>query len=190
MAVIKEYKCLAHGDFDSVNGVCPHGCTTVVRAFRTAPGGRSEKTKKTDATLSRLAEKFGLKIIISGAKKDIGLAEEIKKMMKSLVVITCGRTTLKELGALLERAHLVVANDTGPMHLAVAMKAKTIALFGPTSPAITGPYGESCYKVISKNDSCDIPCYDFTCTDNRCMRTIEVEDVLEEAVRMLEEGCR
>ena len=128
--------------------------------------------------------------MISGAKKDLKLAEEIKGMMKAKPVITAGKTTLKELGALFMRSDLVMANDTGPMHLAVAMKAKTIALFGPTSPAITGPYGESCYKVISKNDSCDIPCYDFTCTDNRCMRTIEVEDVLEEAVRMLEEGCR
>lgn len=132
-----------------------------------------------------LAEKCGVRIVISGAKKDLKLAEEIKRLMKSGAVITAGRTTLKTLGALLARSSLVIANDTGPMHLAVAMKARTIALFGPTSPVITGPYGEGSYKVISKNDTCDIPCYDFTCVDNRCMAAIKVEDVLKEALSML-----
>jgi lipopolysaccharide heptosyltransferase II len=128
-----------------------------------------------------LSDKYGAKIVISGAKKDVRLAEDIKNLMKTKPIITAGKTNLKQLGALFERASLVVANDTGPMHLAVAMKAKTIALFGPTSSALTGPYGNGNYKVITKNDTCDIPCYDFTCTDNRCMAAIKVEDVVREA---------
>ena len=109
-------------------------------------------------------------------------------MMKNIPIITCGRTDLKEAGALFERSSLVIANDTGTMHLAVAMKAKTIALFGPTSPEITGPYGEGSYKVIFKNDTCDVPCYDFTCSDNRCMAAIKVEDVLKQAEEMLHDN--
>ena len=109
--------------------------------------------------------------------------------MKIPPIITAGKTTLKQLGALFTRSDLVIANDTGPMHLAVAMKTGTIALFGPTSPALTGPYGEGLYKVISKNDICDIPCYDITCTDSRCMAAIKVEDVLKEASDMLEARC-
>lgn len=128
-----------------------------------------------------LAEKFGARIVISGAAKDVKLAEDIRKLMKSPAVITCGKTTLKQLGALFEKAALVVANDTGPMHLAVAMKANVIALFGPTSPRLTGPYGRGNYRVISKNEQCDVPCYDVTCKDNRCMAEIKVEDVLKEA---------
>ena len=123
--------------------------------------------------------------MISGAKKDITLAEEIRSAMKNKPVISCGKTNLKELGALLERASLVVANDSGPMHLAVAMGTKTIALFGPTSPKLTGPYGKGSYRIISKNEECDIPCYDVTCTDNRCMALITVEDVFKEAENML-----
>ena len=154
------------------------------------PGGNWDPKRWPKENFARLADSLsknsGTRIVISGAKKDLKLAEEIKGMMKTEPVITAGKTTLKELAALLARSSLVIANDTGPMHLAVAMKAKTIALFGPTSPAVTGPYGAGPYKIVSKNDSCDIPCYDITCTDNRCMQKIKVEDVLKEAAEMLE----
>ena len=133
-----------------------------------------------------LFQRFGARIVIAGAKKDIRLAEEIEKLMNSSKpVIARGKTTLRELGALLERSDLVIANDTGPMHIAVSMKAKTIALFGPTSPELTGPYGRGNYRVINKYEECAIPCYDFTCIENRCMAAIKVEDVLKEASEML-----
>jgi len=132
-----------------------------------------------------LAEKDGARIVISGAKKDVRLAEEIKAMMKRPPVVAAGRTSLRQLGALLERANLVVANDSGPMHMAVAMKAKTIALFGPTSPRLTGPYGKGDYYVIQKNTMCEVPCYDLTCKDNECMAEISVADVLSKAREML-----
>ena len=158
------------------------------------PGGNWDPKRWPKENFAKLAdilsEKCGARIVISGARKDIKLAEEIKGMMKAAPVIAAGRTTLKQLGALFAAVDLVIANDTGPMHLAVAMKAGTIALFGPTSSAITGPYGEGRYKVISKNDTCDIPCYDFTCTDNRCMAAIKVEDVAKEAAGILETKCR
>ncbi|MBI5124046.1 MAG: glycosyltransferase family 9 protein, partial [Candidatus Omnitrophica bacterium] len=119
--------------------------------------------------------------------KDLCLAEEIKNLMKNRPIISCGKTTLKELGALLERANLVVANDTGPMHLAVAMKTNVVALFGPTSPELTGPYGRGNYRVIWKwqDEECDVPCYDVTCTDSHCMSAISVEDVFGVADEML-----
>lgn len=60
MAVTKEYRCMAHGPFDGAEAICPHGCSTVVREFRTAPGGRSAKTKGSDAALEHLARRFGL----------------------------------------------------------------------------------------------------------------------------------
>lgn len=132
-----------------------------------------------------LVEKFGAKIVISGGRKEYSLADEIGKLMKYKSVNICSRTTLKQLAAVFERVSLVIANDTGTMHLAVAMKARVIALFGPTSSAITGPYGEGRYTVISSDEPCDIPCYDITCADNRCMRSIKVEDVLSAAERML-----
>ena len=155
------------------------------------PGGNWEPKRWPTENFAGLADalidKYGAKIIIAGANKDGLLAEDIRLKMKGKPFIACGKTTLKELGALFERAGLVVANDTGPMHIAVAMKAPVIALFGPTSPAITGPYGSGNYKVIfkDKDASCEVPCYDVKCKDNRCMAAIKVEDVLAAADGML-----
>jgi len=132
-----------------------------------------------------LINKFGVKAVITGAGADKKISEAILKLTKNRPVDLSGKTTLKELAAIFERAKLVVANDTGSMHLAVAMKAKVIALFGPTSPGLTGPYGMGSYRVISKNEECDIPCYDYTCKDNICMKKISVGEVLQEAERML-----
>ena len=152
------------------------------------PGGNWDPKRWPKENFARLADmlsdKLGAKIVISGAKKDIALAESIKKMMKTIPVISCGKTDLKDLGALMERANLVVANDSGPMHLAVAMKTKVIALFGPTSPKLTGPYGIGSYRIICKNEECDVPCYDLSCTDNKCMSIITVEDVFSAVQEM------
>jgi len=166
------------------NGVAPGDLLVVL-----CPGGNWDPKRWPKENFAKLADmlagKLNAKIVIAGAKKDIGLGEDIKKMMNSWPIITCGKTTLKQLGALLERANLVIANDTGPMHMAVAMKTKAIALFGPTSPRITGPYGTGDYRVIFKTEDCGVPCYDFTCRDNKCMAAIKVDDVFAAAGEML-----
>lgn len=153
------------------------------------PGGNWPPKRWREENFARLAdilsERFKVRIVISGAEKDVGLAESIRSRMKSAAVIAAGKTTLKQLGALLARSSLVVANDSGPMHMAVAVGAKVIALFGPTSPALTGPYGDGDYTVIFKNKKCDVPCYDSTCADNECMSAILVEDVAAAAAGKL-----
>ena len=126
-----------------------------------------------------LIEKYAVKVVISGAKKDAGLAGRIKEKMKQKPVDLTGETSLKGLGALMERADVVISGDSGPMHIAVAGKTNVIALFGPTSPGLTGPHGSGNYKVIQKDVECEIPCYDLTCGDYRCMQAIMVDDVLK-----------
>lgn len=132
-----------------------------------------------------LSEKFDAKIVLSAGPNDTALVQDIKSVMAASPVAAAGKTDLHQLGALLERANLVIANDTGPMHMAVAVGTKTIALFGPTSAALTGPYGKGDYRVISKNTECEVPCYDMDCSDNRCMAAITVEDVLNEVSQMV-----
>lgn len=60
--IVKEYRCYGHGPFESSDDppMCPHGCSAVVREFRTAPGAIGEKTKTSDRALERLAKRFGL----------------------------------------------------------------------------------------------------------------------------------
>lgn len=125
-----------------------------------------------------LVEKYSAKILITGAVKDEMLVDNIVRLMRQKPISSCGKTDLMQLGALLERANLVISGDSGPMHMAVAIGTRVIALFGPTSPRITGPYGRGDYTVIWKDVGCEVPCYELACKDNRCMKAITVDDVL------------
>lgn len=132
----------------------------------------------------RLVEQYKARIIITGGLKDEQRAIQIAALMKHRPISFCGMTDLNKLGALLDRADMVISADSGPMHIAVARGTKVIGLFGPTSPRITGPYGRGNHAVLWKDIGCQVPCYDTSCTDNRCMKAITVEDVLK-AVKTL-----
>ncbi len=147
------------------------------------PGGNWLPKRWPEEKFARLADRlikeYGAKVVISGAERDLSLAGRIKEKMKEKPLVLCGRTNLKQFGALAERANFVISGDSGPMHIAVAMKSNTIALFGPTSPHLTGPSGAGNYRVIQKDIDCEVPCYDPACRNYRCMDTITVEDVLK-----------
>lgn len=136
------------------------------------------------ALADRLAES-GSAVVIAGAPKDAALAGEIAALMRSRPVITAGKTTLGQAGALFERAAVVVSNDSGPMHIASAVGANVVALFGPTSPAITGPCGKGAIAVIARQGGCAVPCYDRTCSSYDCMASITVDEVASAALRFL-----
>ena len=152
------------------------------------PGGNWEPKRWPKENFAKLADELvkrvGAKVIITGSKKDIALAEDISSMAKAKPILICGETSLKELASVFERANIVIANDSGPMHIAVSMRAKTIALFGPTSPEITGPIGKGRYLVLQKQTDCEIPCYDLSCADYKCMNAIKVEDLIEAVGRI------
>jgi heptosyltransferase-2 len=126
-----------------------------------------------------LIKRYQAKVIITGAKSDLRLARNIASLMKNQPLILCGQTSLGELAALMGKATVVISNDSGPLHIAVSQKAKVICLFGPTSPEVTGPSGSGDYTVIQKDVGCPTPCYQLGCKDNRCMKAITVDDVLE-----------
>ena len=92
-----------------------------------------------------------------------------------------GRTDLKELVALIAGARAVVSNDTGPMHIAAAFNKPLVALFGPTDPVKTGPYGwqkNKNFRVIKSGVSCS-PCFKKKCSNFVCMDNISVDEVFE-----------
>ncbi|HEV8662628.1 MAG TPA: glycosyltransferase family 9 protein [Candidatus Methylomirabilis sp.] len=93
-----------------------------------------------------------------------------------------GKTSLVELGAVLARTDLVIANDTGPMHLAAALGRPVIALMGPTDPRRTGPAGPG-HRVLSGFPQCS-PCFSRTCGNPDrlcCLTAVEPEEVLAAA---------
>lgn len=133
----------------------------------------------------RLIEEFNAKVVITGSALDMPLAREIKDLMKEKPVFACGVFNLKQFGAFAKKADLVITADTGPLHIANAAGAKKIiALFGPTSPAITGPYPGKNAVIIQKDTDCKIPCYTVSCKDNRCMKAITPEDVIAQVRRI------
>jgi len=152
------------------------------------PGGNWPPKRWPPENFARLADAlikdYGVKVIISGADKDLREAFYIKEKMSEQPVIFCGKTSLKQLAALMKKADFVISGDTGPMHIAVAMKSNVIALFGPTSPSLTGPSGKGNYKVLQKKNVCETPCYQSSCSDFKCMQSISVSEIIREFERM------
>src|SRR5262249_11548499 len=88
-----------------------------------------------------LRARLGARPLLSGGGADRAVAEEVAAGLGPPVIDACGRTSVAELGALLERADVLVTSDTGPMHMAVAVGTPVVALFfGPALPVDTGPY--------------------------------------------------
>jgi heptosyltransferase-1 len=81
----------------------------------------------------------GIRVLVNGAYETDGVANEVVRVSGGYGI--AAPTDLGELIALTRRASLVIAGDTGPLHLAAALKKPVVALFGPTNPARNGPYG-------------------------------------------------
>lgn len=149
------------------------------------PGGNWLPKRWPEEYWARLADKLiselAAKVIITGGYNDIAISQRIRDLMKGKPIIASGAFNLKQLGALCRKLDLFITADTGPLHIANVSGAKRIiALFGPTSPEITGPYPPKNTVVLSKDVGCRIPCYVVNCKDNRCMKAITPEDVIRE----------
>jgi len=93
-----------------------------------------------------------------------------------------GQTDLFELAELYRRCAVVITNDSGPMHLAAAVGTPVVSIFGPTDPALTGPYGNQ-HIVLRAGIPCS-PCFKDNCINPvkmECMHKVTVESVLEAA---------
>ncbi|MEW5768721.1 MAG: lipopolysaccharide heptosyltransferase II [bacterium] len=105
-----------------------------------------------------LAEKAGAQIILFGGKEDIALVNQIAASMKNKPIMAAGKTTLSELASFFKRCHLFITNDSGPMHIAAAVSAPVVAIFGPTTPSLGfAPYSPHSVVVEIEHLSCR-PC--------------------------------
>lgn len=132
--------------------------------------------KKFAVLCDRLNEELNMKTVLTGARAD-GILRRIEKTMTRPGVNLGGRTTLRDLAYLFGRSVLLVTTDSGPMHIAAAMGTPVVALFGPTSPSRTGPYGKG-HVVIRRDLECS-PCFLKKCDEMTCMKEISVEEVFE-----------
>jgi lipopolysaccharide heptosyltransferase I len=94
------------------------------------------------AALARRAqERFGGTALFVGGGDETSLAEAVRCRLAGPTCDLTGRTTLPQLAAVLEQADVVLANDTGPLHLAAALGRPVVAPYTCTSVRLTGPYG-------------------------------------------------
>ncbi len=127
----------------------------------------------------RLQNDLSCEVIFTGSGHDRATIEGISSMMKKEPHNLAGRTSLKDLAYLFTRSTVLVTTDTGPMHIAAAVGCPVVALFGPTAPWRTGPYGRG-HRVVRAEMDCS-PCFKKKCDHMTCMKEIMVEEVFEAA---------
>jgi len=135
-------------------------------------------------------QEAGWEVVMTGGPGD---AEAIEGILKKTahperILRLDGKTSLPTLAALYRRCRLLISTDTGPMHLAAAVGTPCLALFGPTAPGRTGPYGDH-HQIVQTQLRCQ-PCFKKRCLTaeyplHACMENIGVEQVLEAALGML-----
>jgi lipopolysaccharide heptosyltransferase II len=89
---------------------------------------------------NQLVREHQARILLIGDGQDKALANDIAGLMSVPAANWAGVLSLGEVGALAEVADLYVGNDAGPTHIAAAMGCPTLAIFGPSDPAVSGPY--------------------------------------------------
>lgn len=142
------------------------------------------------ALAERLHTELGCGVLLVGGPQDRELADAVKTNIATPLVDLVGRTTLLQLGAVLQRCPVAVSGDTGPMHLATAVGTRVIALFGASDPSRTGPVGEG-HRVLQAAGVECVPCRKRTCKHAiplECMERISVQDVFSAVSDVLGAG--
>lgn len=143
--------------------------------------------------IRRMKESLGCDVAVLGSKEEKDLAGKIVREAGVEVIDLAGELDLKELAAFLKRAALFVGNDTGPMHMAAALKVPVIAIFGRNIPGVSPvrwrPWGAG-HVVFHEDPGCD-PCYDTECpNDFRCLRAVTTDAVFKAIEEILASKSR
>jgi heptosyltransferase II len=167
---------LGWGRHDLVIGICPGA------AFGPAKRWWPERFA---ALADRLIASGGFRVVFFGSSDEVPLVEGIRSHMTREAVSLAGRDTLGSFMALAPRCAVVIANDSGSMHVANAVGTRVVALFGPTDPRRTAPSAAPA-AVLHRDLAC-APCFRTTCPypGHPCMRFIEVDDVYQAVLDIL-----
>jgi heptosyltransferase-2 len=133
--------------------------------------------------------------VIFGGKTEVNIADEIYKKVipefrtSNSLLSLAGKISLRELISLIAECDVFITNDSGPMHIAYAVRTPLVAIFGSTDPQLTGPppgVDGNNSVVITPDLSCS-PCFERTCKNNdmRCMYAITSDDVYYGIKRVL-----
>jgi heptosyltransferase-1 len=128
----------------------------------------------------------GFSVALMGSAREVAACDAVANAAPG-VVSFAGQTSLPELAALIERSTICLTNDSGPMHLAVALARPVVSIFGPTDPIWIGPYGRP-HAVLQAKLPCS-PCYlralSRCAHDHACMQQVSAGTVIERMEREL-----
>jgi lipopolysaccharide heptosyltransferase II len=160
-------------------------------AFRIAlyPGGQSSSGRdfphkrwppeRYALLANRLIGKRGGGVILLGGEAERELCFQIRENIDHPVLDLTGRTDIDGMGAVMQLCDAVISNDSGPMHLSVAVGTPTVGIFGPTSALKRGPYGAR-HRAVQAHIYCG-PCAGIggpmTGCGAACIRRITVQDL-------------
>jgi heptosyltransferase-2 len=128
-----------------------------------------------------LCDELDAQAIIFGGPLEVDVAGEVSRSMKRPPISAAGRTTIRQLMALIASTDLFITNDTGPMHLAAALDVPLVAVFGSTNPVTTSPMaGSGRFALVRHEVECS-PCLERSCPleHHRCMDLVSVDDVVD-----------
>lgn len=140
------------------------------------------------AEIGRRLIAAGFPIALLGSPDEKPLCDSIAEKIlqtsdESKLINLSGRTKMAEMIAALAFARLIIGNDSGPLHVAVALNRPAVSIYGPTDPEFVGPYGQL-DRVIRFNVDC-FPCRNKTCSHHSCMKGVGVEDVWAKVCEVL-----
>lgn len=132
----------------------------------------------------RLAAEWSARIIIFGGPSETEIATDIENRLTGDGVNLAGKTSVRELMALIKRCNFLVTNDSGPMHIAAAFGVPLAAIFGSTDHATTSPYTDKAV-IIRKNVPC-APCKLRVCpTNHECMAAVTADEVVQSSIGLM-----
>lgn len=118
----------------------------------------------------RLQQEYGAQFFVTGGVDEIPLASQVADQIPGAVSVA-GKFSVRLTAALIEQFKIFLANDTGPMHLAYAVKTPTFSLFAPTDATLCGPYQIKHATFIQKKPTCS-PCIGKKCQVPFCLEQI------------------
>lgn len=136
---------------------------------------------------NRLSSQLGIPVVIVGGPAEVTIGGDIEQQLSVPAVNLVGRTTVREMMAVIGKSRLVISNDSGPMHIAAAFGAPTVAIFGPTDHTTTYPLSRRSVVVHSGAECA--PCLKRQCPiDHHCMLNVTVDDVVSAALDLIGAG--
>lgn len=144
--------------------------------------------KKFASYAQKLAKKFDAKVVFTGTPSERDLVEEIRDHVSAPSFSVAGRTNIKQIGALIKRCKLFVCPDSGPMHIASAVKTPVVGIYGLKEdyPKRWAPYDCKHEIVRLEKIPCNRKCIKAECPRFSCYEAIPDEMVINAAVRLME----